>query len=202
MDKYESDNEHFESLLSADEIMTDALDAHQFCAEKPDFIDRRSYPKYFCHNNGDWSLKWSEIIRDLQFEPEYYSPVPDFKDGDPQWRKVIQYNSCYLRYDGAHEKSEQDYKVLNPVEMWLEDRWTFVRRMYGDEFTQKLFMRCLTWNLTNNDIKDFALRSRQDAVVIHVFQADENGSRVILKALGLIGSRQPSARALRRLRRL
>ena len=53
--------------------------------------------------------------------------------------------------------------------MWLEDRWTLVRRMYGDECTQKLFMRCFTWNLTNNDIKEFLLRSRQDCLVTHVF---------------------------------
>ena len=56
--------------------------------------------------------------------------------------------------------------------MWLEDRWIFVRRMCGDEFTQKLFMRCITWTLMNNDIKGQALQVRQDAVVGHLFRDD------------------------------
>ena len=118
---------------------------------------------------------WKDIIGDLHFEPEYYSPVPYYNNGYPQWRRVIQYNSCFLRYEGAYEKPEQDLKYLDPVKMWLEDRWVFIRRMYGDEFTQKLFMRCLTWNLGCNDIKDGALKERQDAVVIFLFREDPRG---------------------------
>ena len=37
-------------------------------------------------------------------------------------------------------------------------------------FSQKFFMRCYTWNLTCNGIKDQALKERQDAVVEHLFK--------------------------------
>ena len=52
----------------------------------------------------------------------------------------------------------EEYESLNPIEMWMEDRWTFVRRMLGDKFTQKLFIRCIIWIYVNNDIKRYDLR--------------------------------------------
>ena len=54
--------------------------------------------------------------------------------------------------------------------MWQEPRWIFLRRMFGDEFVQKLFMRCIQWTLVCNDIIKEPLYERQDAIVIHLFK--------------------------------
>ena len=56
--------------------------------------------------------------------------------------------------------------------MWQEPRWTFLRRMFGDEFVQRLFMRCIQWTLICNDIKGYQLYERQDAIVFHLFDQE------------------------------
>ena len=89
--------------------------------------------------------------------------------GYPLWKRVVQYNACYLKKDGDVENSEENCKKLDPVTMWQEPRWIFLRRMFGDEFVQKLFMRCIQWTLVCNDIIKEPLYERQDAIVIHLF---------------------------------
>jgi len=37
------------------------------------------------------------------------------------------------------EKEPHEYDALDPVEIWQEDAWTFVRRMVGDYLKKKLF---------------------------------------------------------------
>ena len=109
----------------------------------------------------------------LYFQPESYAPKPALdKNGYPMWKRVTQYSSCHLKKEGDVEKSLENYKKLDPVSMWQENRWTFLQRFFGDEFAQKLFMRCIQWTYVCNDIKDEALHVRQDAIVTHLFRED------------------------------
>ena len=70
----------------------------------------------------------------------------------------------------GEKKSASDFESLNPLQVWQEDAWTFVRRMYGDDLTQKLFYQFITatWILLDID-KGKELRNYQDALIDSVF---------------------------------
>ena len=70
------------------------------------------------------------------------------------------------RYEGLSQ-------VIKPVEMWLEDRWVFLRRMYGSELVQKLFMQCLTFIYGINDIKGAYFHDIQNTIVTELFGMDQ-----------------------------
>ena len=53
--------------------------------------------------------------------------------------------------------------------MWQDHIWIFLRRIFGDEFVQKLFMRCIQWTHVCNDIKSEARYERHDEIVIHLY---------------------------------
>ena len=109
------------------------------------YIGRDDYSKDFTWDNDVWCLKWRNIMEGLYPEPTEYAPTPQMdKNGYPKWAKVIPYNSIHLKYEGKIWKKGHEFETLDPVKMWMEDRWTSVRRVYGDDFTQKLFMRCLS----------------------------------------------------------
>ena len=61
----------------------------------------------------------------FKFKVEDFSPVPTINQGTYTWPRVIASNSKYLRYTDDKEKAVTEYEPLNPVKMWLEDRWTF-----------------------------------------------------------------------------
>ena len=134
-------------------------------------ISNQEYSKDFTWHEGTCVFKWHEIKEGLYFQPESYAPKPARdKNGYPLWKRVIQYNACYLKKEGDFETSVENYKKLDPVSMWQEYRWIFLRRILGDEFVQKLFMRCIQWTYVCNDIKDATLYERQDAIVNHLFK--------------------------------
>ena len=85
-------------------------------------------------------------------------------------KKVVPYNSCYL----PDEEKKRDVlaKDLNPVDMWLEDRWVLVRRIYGSAFTQKLFMQCLTFIYTLHQVRGPYFHAIQNAIVRELFDQD------------------------------
>ena len=80
------------------------------------------------------------------------------------------YNSCYL----PEEEKNKDVhsKDLNPVEMWLEDRWVLVRRMYGSALTQKLFVQRLSFVYGLHQIRGQYFHALQNAVVRELFDQD------------------------------
>ena len=65
-----------------------------------------------------------------------------------------------------------EHRELNPVEMWLEDRWVLTRRIYGSELTQKLFIQCWNWIYAQNDINGNYFHQLQDAIVSQLFNQD------------------------------
>ena len=77
------------------------------------------------------------------------------------------YNSCYLPNEERVEPRE-----INPVEMWIEDRWVLLRRVYGSELTQKLFIQCLTFIYTVNNVKGSYFHAIQDTIVRELFDQE------------------------------
>ena len=75
------------------------------------------------------------------------------------------YNMPYL----PSRRKDVREKIIDPVDMWLEDRWVFARRVLGTEFVQKLFIMCLTFIYTVNDIKGDYFHDVGDAIVTGVF---------------------------------
>ena len=80
------------------------------------------------------------------------------------------YNLKWLRKDKFGNPLPEEERVrFEPAIVWLEDRWTFVRRMAGDELSQKLFYKVCTFIWTTNDIEGYEMQRHQDALIIAVF---------------------------------
>ena len=102
-------------------------------------------------------------MRNLRFKPLYYCQARGTKSSE--------YNSIWLpKTRGGDKKSVFAFKALNPIEIWQEDAWTFIRRMYGVDLVQKLFYQFMTttWILLDID-KGKELRNYQDALLDSVF---------------------------------
>ena len=70
--------------------------------------------------------------------------------------------------------SDKNRVRLEPAMAWLEDRWTFVRRMAGDELCQKLFYKVCAFVWTTNDIEQgHEMQWYQDALITEVFGYDD-----------------------------
>ena len=96
----------------------------------------------------------------------YTADRPKRQHGLPTWANVpVPYNMPYL----PNKPKDVRQKTIDPVDMWLEDRWVFVRRVLGTEFVQKLFILCLTFIYTVNDIKGDYFHDVGDAIVTGVF---------------------------------
>ena len=65
----------------------------------------------------------------------------------------------------------RDHEPLEPLKVWTEYRWIFVRRMAGDELCQKAFYKLCTliW-LADGIVMGEPLRRYQDALIETVFQ--------------------------------
>ena len=126
-------------------------------------------PKFV--NKGDKKFfDFSHLVEDLEFNFEFYSTRPKKQHGTPVWEKVVPYNSCYLPADERNK--EVQTKELNPVEMWLEDRWILVRRIYGSVLTQKLFIQCLSFVYGLHQIRGAYFHAIQNAIVRELFDQD------------------------------
>ena len=53
--------------------------------------------------------------------------------------------------------------------MWVEHRWTFIRRFFGVDFTQKLFIMVWNWIYAQHDIRGRKYYNLQDAFVHYMF---------------------------------
>ena len=51
----------------------------------------------------------------------------------------------------------------------MEDRWVLLRRIYGSELIQKLFIQCLTFIYGCNNIKGPYFHQVQDTIVTEIF---------------------------------
>ena len=74
-------------------------------------ISNQEYAKDFTWHDGTWVFKWRLIVEGLYFQPEPYAPRPQIdKNGYPIWKRVVQYNSCYLKYEGNIENRSETTK--------------------------------------------------------------------------------------------
>ena len=95
-------------------------DSWRLYQEKLVFVDK--YKPIYRNLNGKECIDFTNMVGDLKFKFEFYSSRPKRQNGMPVWGEVIPYNSCYLPDDGNRKVP---CEKLNPVEMWLEDRWIF-----------------------------------------------------------------------------
>ena len=82
--------------------------------------------KFLMWKDEECFLYAVDILRNLRFKPLYYCQARGTKSSE--------YNSIWLpKTRGGEKKSVFDFKALNPIEIWQEDAWAFIRRMYGDD---------------------------------------------------------------------
>ena len=126
------------------------------------------YKPQYCWKFGKKYVDFSGEVRGLTFKWELYTATrPKRQHGIPTWTSVpAPYNMPYL----PNRTKDVREKTIDPIDMWLEDRWVFVRRVLGTEFTQKLFMMCLTFIYSVNDIKGDYFREIGDAIVTGLFE--------------------------------
>ena len=83
---------------------------------------------------------------------------------------MIPYDIKWLKWDKNREEvPESQRQKFEPVEVWTEDRWIFVRRMAGDELCSVLFLKMATFIWRSNEIQGKEMREYQDAFITHVF---------------------------------
>ena len=113
------------------------------------------FQKLFEWKDGERYLYAEHILKDLILKPQYYCPILRTKaNGELIYEHVTEYNSIWRpRTKKGYEKDPLDYFSLDPVEVWQEDAWTFVRRMVGDYLAQKFFYEFMTttWILIGVD---------------------------------------------------
>ena len=108
----------------------------------------------------------------LRFKAEPYSPILQVKaDGNFKFIRVTEYNSKWLKMTKDKAPKDNDsYVPLEPIAVWVEDRWILCRRLLGDEFCQKVFYRMCTFVWLDKGIKaGDEVRAYQDALIEEVF---------------------------------
>ena len=112
------------------------------------------YPKLFTYFAGELHFCSREVLRGLYFKVEPYAPrMQTCANGRLKYVRVSPYNLKWLKKNQKGEPVPEGQRVeFEPVSVWLEDRWTFVRRTAGDELTQKLFYKVCAFIWTTNDI--------------------------------------------------
>ena len=85
---------------------------------------------------------------------EPYAPrLQTCMNGRLKYERVTPYNLKWLKKNKQGNPVSEEKRVkFEPASVWLEDRWTLVRRMAGDELTQKLFYRVCAFIWTTNAI--------------------------------------------------
>ena len=113
-----------------------------------------------------------EILQGLKITPIPYAPTLNYRsDGRYRYERVPNYNLIWLKRDKNRElKKPEDRQSFEPSAVWTEDRWTFVRRMVGDEFAQKLFYKVCAFIWTANGVpQGKEMQQYQDAVIEEIF---------------------------------
>ena len=72
-------------------------------------------------------------------------------------------------------KDPSTVHMMNPGQIWVEDRWVFVRRMFGDELVSKIFYRVISWVWTQSDMNSYAKQQLQDNMLWEMFR--QQGSK-------------------------
>ena len=72
------------------------------------------------------------------------------------------------KYTRGHQDINEYYRPLEPLKLWIQDRWTFCRRMLGDTFCHKVFFIVCTFIWMANGIEN-KLWAHQDALIEGVF---------------------------------
>ena len=110
------------------------------------------------------------------FIPEYVAPLPtkDHRDRAKFAHLDHPYNNIYLQYRVDKEKKRvlkrpDEHVALNPVKLWIEDRWRFVRRIFGHAWNQKVFYYVVTRIYLNNDMPEGSLRLHQDVIINYTY---------------------------------
>ena len=158
---------HIQLEFGPEEIRRMSKDAWRLHQEKLVFVDK--YKPIYRNLNGKDCIDFTNMVGDLKFKFEFYGSRPKRQNGIPVWGEVIPYNSCYLPDDG---NKKVPCKELNPVEMWLEDRWVFARRIYGSAFVQKLFIQCLNFVYAVNNVQGAYFHAIQNSIVRELFDLD------------------------------
>ena len=103
--------------------------------------------KYCRYYDKALHLQAEKILDGLNLVPAHYAPALQTKeDGHFIYKHVREYNSKWLmRTKQGELKDPKEYKPFEPLNVWTEDRWIFVRRMAGDELCQKAFYQLCTF---------------------------------------------------------
>ena len=130
------------------------------------------YPTYFTYFAGELHFYAKDVLRGPSFDTEPYAPRLQIgMDGRLKYEHVTPYNFKWLKKDKWGNPMPDEGRVrFEPASVWIEDRWTFVRRMAGDELTQKLFykVRAFIW-ITNDIAMGGDTQKYQDALITEVF---------------------------------
>ena len=113
----------------------------------------------------------SNVTVGLRFHPEPYAPISGYStSGFLRYAEVIPYDIKWLKWDKKRQEvPEYKRAKFEPAEVWTEDRWTFCRRMAGDELCAVLFYKMATFIWRSNEIQGHDMREYQDALITHVF---------------------------------
>ena len=107
---------------------------------------------------------------------EPYAPRPAYDStGEYVFKSVIAYNSRYLVKDNNREyKPRHEWELFYPETLWVEDRWLFVRRVFGDEFIGRIFYRFCDWIWKKNyDMDKRAVEYHRNRCVEKIFRQDK-----------------------------
>ena len=111
-----------------------------------------------------------KFTQGLRFSPEPYAPILETtRSGFLRYAEVTPYDIKWLKWDKKRQEvPEYKRAKFEPAEVWTEDRWTFCRRMAGDELCAVLFYKMATFIWRSNEIQGDEMREYQDALITHV----------------------------------
>ena len=100
-------------------------------------------PKLFTYFAGELHFYAKNVLRGLYFDVEPYAPrLQTFTNGRLRYERVTPYNLKWLKKNQDGEPVPEGQRMkFEPASVWLEDRWTLVRRMAGGELMQKRFYK-------------------------------------------------------------
>ena len=114
-----------------------------------------------------------KILENLIIKPTYFAPILQVKeDGNFKYTRVKEYSSRWLKHNKAGVlKKPDEYESLCPFDLWMEDRWRFIRRMAGDAFCQKALYGVCTFIWLANGVQiGTEVKRYQDALIENVFR--------------------------------
>jgi len=88
---------------------------------------------------------------------------------------VVAYNNRYLVKDSyMNYKPRHEWELFYPETVWVEDRWLFVRRIFGDEFIGRIFYRFCDWMRKKNYGEDKrSIEFHRNRCVQEIFRQDK-----------------------------